>query len=335
MIWKKLYLLLFLLAGVFLSCVAAVYSVSGLVSIFRGATFAVMLMGITLEGIKVLISIYIHLYYKTVNKFLLSYLSIALIILMFITSLGIYGYLSKAFASSTDISGTNVKIISLQTSIDIEQNKIKTTMDQISSINAIPREEKQSWHFYRIKSLSGEIEKHSEKIDKLNTELGVEKQKIGVIESEVGPLKYLSRIIYGKEDKDSISSSVQLFIMIIVVVFDPLAVLSIISALYGFEQLKEKKEILENVSPIKVRRIKQEKTKKENPIKKETVKVVEEVIQKNEEPIVNIIKEQPVIPEIKNSNIDIGGVMVASYEPKDSIDEMYQGTPRDDKGFIK
>lgn len=325
MIWKKLYLLLFLLAGVFLSCVAAVYSVSGLVSIFRGATFAVMLMGITLEGIKVLISIYIHLYYRTVNKFLLSYLSIALIILMFITSLGIYGYLSKAFASSTDISGSSVRIILLETSIGIEQNKIKTTMDQIASISAIPREEKQSWHFYRIKSLSTEIEKYSDKINKLNEELGVEKQKVGLIESEVGPLKYLSRIVYGKEDKDSISSSVQLFIMIIVIVFDPLAVLSIISALYGFEQLKEK-VIIQEKAPIKVRRIKQE------PKKQIIKEVIKEVIQ--EQPKIEIKEKveviEPIVPEV-----DVGNVMVASYEPKDSLDEMYHGTPRDDKGFIK
>lgn len=329
MIWKKLYLLLFLLAGVFLSCVAAVYSVSGLVSIFKGATFAVMLMGITLEAIKVLISIYIHLYYKSVNKFLLSYLCIALVILMFITSLGIYGYLSKAFASSTDISGSSVKIISLETSIEIERNKIKTNMDQISSLNSLPREEKQNWHFYTIKNLSKEIEGYSKKIDGLNEKLAEEKTKVGVIESEVGPLKYLSRVVYGKEDKDSITSSVQMFIMIIVVVFDPLAILSIISAIYGFEQMRTPDK---KTADTKI--IIKEKTKKKKP-KKEIIKEQEdavEIIKEIEIPETFIydIPPVPIMPVI-----DVNSIMVSSYQPSDDIGKMYEGIPHDGKEFLK
>jgi hypothetical protein len=245
---KKIYLFFLLIIGVGISVIAGFFSISGLTTIFKGSEFSVLLMGTFLEIAKVNVSIYLHIFWKDISKLLLSYLLIALLILMMITSLGIYGYLSKSFFSSTDTSSIYTKVESMNVSLEIEKSKVKTARDEIDYLNNLPRDEKKSWHIYRIQKLSKDIDGYTTKIDSVNEKYITEKVKLNSIESEVGPLKYLAMIIYQDKSEDAIAKSVQIFIIFIVCVFDPLAILTILSAISGFEIVKEQEKKLKEIN---------------------------------------------------------------------------------------
>jgi len=245
---KKIYLFFLLIIGVGISVIAGFFSISGLTTIFKGSEFSVLLMGTFLEIAKVNVSIYLHLFWKDIRKALFSYLLIALLILMMITSLGIYGYLSKSFFASTDTSSISTKVESMNVSLEIEKSKVKTARDEIDYLNNLPRDEKKSWHIYRIQKLSKDIDGYTTKIDSVNEKYITEKVKLNSLESEVGPLKYLAMIIYQDKSQDAIAKSVQIFIIFIVCVFDPLAILTILSAISGFEIIKEQEEKLKEIN---------------------------------------------------------------------------------------
>jgi len=245
---KKIYLFFLLIIGVGISVIAGFFSISGLTTIFKGSEFSVLLMGTFLEIAKVNVSIYLHIFWKDISKLLLSYLLIALLILMMITSLGIYGYLSKSFFSSTDTSSISTKVDSMNVSLEIEKSKVKTARDEIDYLNNLPRDEKKSWHIYRIQKLSKDIDGYTTKIDSVNEKYITEKVKLNSLESEVGPLKYLAMIIYQDKSEDAIAKSVQIFIIFIVCVFDPLAILTILSAISGFQIVKEQEKKLKEIN---------------------------------------------------------------------------------------
>ena len=301
---KKIYLFFLLIIGIGISAIAGFFSISGLTTIFKGSEFSVLLMGTFLEIAKVNVSIYLHLFWKDIRKLLLSYLLIALIILMMITSLGIYGYLSKSFFASTDTSSISTKVESMNISLEIEKSKVKTARDEIDYLNNIPREEKKNWHIYRVQKLSRDIDGYSKKIDEVNEKYITEKVKLNSLESEVGPLKYLAMIIYQDKSQDAIAKSVQIFIIFIVCVFDPLAILTILSAIGGFEILKEKEKLLKEI-------IVHEKIITPNVIIEEDIKIEQKNDQINIEvsipeiPNVNIIKEEIVEEEQKEITIEV------------------------------
>ena len=236
---QKVFLVFLFLVGVTISAIAGIFSVTGLTTIFRGAIFSVLLMGSSLEIAKVSISVYLHLYYKKLNIFLTAYLAFALIVLMAITSLGVYGYLSKSFFTSTNTSGVANKVSSYTTKLEVEREKLKSIRDEISSITSLPPEEKKRWHQWRIQELSKKIDAHTTKIDELNDGYIEEKTKLNTLESEVGPLKYLAYILYNSNDSDSIGRAVQILIILLVIVFDPLAILLILSSIKGFELINK------------------------------------------------------------------------------------------------
>ena len=301
---KKIYLFFLLIVGIGISVIAGFFSISGLTAIFKGSEFSVLLMGTFLEIAKVNVSIYLHLFWKDIRKLLLSYLLIALIILMMITSLGIYGYLSKSFFASTDTSSISTKVESMNISLEIEKSKVKTARDEIDYLNNIPREEKKNWHIYRVQKLSKDIDGYSKKIDEVNEKYITEKVKLNSLESEVGPLKYLAMIIYQDKSQDAIAKSVQIFIIFIVCVFDPLAILTILSAIGGFEILKEKEKLLKEI-------IIHEKIITPNVIIEEDIKIEQKNDQINIEvsipeiPNVNIIKEEIIEEEQKEITIEV------------------------------
>lgn len=239
---QKVFLIFLFLVGVTISAIAGIFSVTGLTTIFRGAIFSVLLMGSSLEIAKVSISVYLHLYYKKLNIFLTAYLAFALIVLMAITSLGVYGYLSKSFFASTNTSGVANKVNSYSTKLEVEREKLKSIRDEISSITSLPQEEKKRWHQWRVQELSKKIDIHTTKIDELNDGYIEEKTKLNTLESEVGPLKYLAYILYNSNDSDSIGRAVQILIILLVIVFDPLAILLILSSIKGFELINKKQE---------------------------------------------------------------------------------------------
>lgn len=237
---QKTFLVLLFLTGVVISVLAGVFSVTGLTSVFRGAELPVLLMGSALELAKVCVSVYLHSYHRSLNVLLKSYLVFALLVLMSVTSLGVYGFLSKSFYTSTNTSSIQNKVSSYVTKLEVEREKLKSTRDEVSSLLQLPPEEKKPWHTYRVRELSKKVDEYTTKIDKLNDEYVEQKTKLNVLEAEVGPLKYLAYLLYASNDSEAIGRSVQVLIVLLVVVFDPLAILLVLSSIKGFELLKEK-----------------------------------------------------------------------------------------------
>lgn len=273
-----------LIVGVSLSLIAGIYSISGLTVIFKGAYFATILMATCMEMAKVSISVYLHVFWKKMNKLLLIYLTFALVILMIITSIGIYGYLSKSYLMSTDTSVSADKVSSFEMLVNIEREKIKTNSEVIASLQKTPVEERTTWHNSRVLSMSREIENASKKIEALNKEIMPEKTKISTMTMEVGPLKYVALIIFGSEGKEAIDKAVQILIVMLVCVFDPLAILLILASIQGLEIFR--RDHMSFSKPKQDKTIQPEDWVSEfveaqenhDPIKEENKKVMEEII---------------------------------------------------------
>ena len=243
-----------LITALGISAVAAFYSIVGLMAIFSASALSIAVMGIVLEIGKLITASWLYQNWKRVPFLLKSYLTIAVIILMFITSMGIFGYLSKAHIDQG--SGTSelyVKVERLDNRIASERKIIKRAETQLSALDSAldkylelgavskglqKREDQEE----ERNSLTNIINKSQGKIDKLLDEKSEYKLQINSFEVEVGPLKYISALVYGDEALDYIDTAVRGVILILVFVFDPLAVLLIIAANMSFAEYNEKRK---------------------------------------------------------------------------------------------
>lgn len=241
-----------------LSSIAASYSVIGLMAIFSGASIAIAIMGGTLEISKLLIASWLYRNWNECNKFLKLYLFSSLVILMIITSLGIFGFLSKAhieqqsgnFVIETQISILDNKILAKQKQIDSQQ-KIIESMDQamlkaidngsVTRANQIRKEQSEE-----RQTLINEITKIQTEILNIQNERSKVEQQKKSIELKVGPIKYVAELIFGEADEKTLDKSVRYLIMLIVFVFDPLAVALVIAGNISLNKLTKKLETPNN-----------------------------------------------------------------------------------------
>jgi len=208
-----------LLSALLLSGIAAYYSVIGLAAIFTGAFWPIVFMGSVLEMSKLVTTSWLYRNWKTCPLLLKSYLTFAVVILMIITSMGIFGFLSKAHIDSTMDSGMNtVEIKTL-----VQQEKI--TKERLEYLLA--RAKDPSTASNRLDKQIQDTQKELTEINKRKLPLLKESNKLT---AEVGPIKYVGDMIYGTDDDNGLDKAVRLVIMLIMVVFDPLAVLLLIAA---------------------------------------------------------------------------------------------------------
>ena len=236
--------LLVLTTALAISGVAAYYSIIGLAAIFAAATIPVIVMGSILEVGKLVTVSYLHRYWKDTNFLLKAYLIIAVFVLMFITSMGIFGFLSKAHIEQTTVAGDNtLKIERLNSQITREQRtigdaeKVLFQLDEAINVlieydrirgdeGAIATRERQKPERQELSQIIGEAE---DKISTLQDELiELEKGQLQ-IEAEVGPIKYIAEFVYGETDRTILEEAVRWVIIIIVTVFDPLAIALLIA----------------------------------------------------------------------------------------------------------
>ena len=243
-----------LITALGISAVAAFYSIVGLMAIFSASALSIAVMGIVLEIGKLITASWLYQNWKRVPFLLKSYLTIAVVILMFITSMGIFGYLSKAHIDQG--SGTSelyVKVERLDNRIASERKVIKRAETQLSALDSALEKyvelgavskglQKREDQEKERNTLTNIINKSQGKIDKLLDEKSEYKLQINSFEVEVGPLKYISALIYGDKALDFIDSAVRGVILILVFVFDPLAVLLIIAANMSFAEYNEKRK---------------------------------------------------------------------------------------------
>ena len=243
-----------LITALGISAVAAFYSIVGLMAIFSASALSIAVMGIVLEIGKLITASWLYQNWKRVPFLLKSYLTIAVIVLMFITSMGIFGYLSKAHIDQG--SGTSeiyVKVERLDNRITSERKIITRAEKQLSALDSAldkylelgavskglkKREDQEQ----ERNALTNTINNAQSRIDKLLDEKSEYRLQINSFEVEVGPLKYISALVYGDEALDYIDTAVRAVILILVFVFDPLAVLLIIAANISFAEYNEKRK---------------------------------------------------------------------------------------------
>ena len=238
---------IFLLFGsaLFLSAVAAFYSIVGLVSIFPAAEIPIIIMGVSLEICKLVAASWLYRNWTTSPRFLKYYFSSAVVILCFITSMGIFGFLSKAHIEQTTVVGDNTLQIGL---IDKKiQRQQKRIDDAELVISQLDQAVQTLINYDRVRGPTGAIatrEKQKPERIELNkiiddaqvivSDLQVQKFTLNkqqiAFEAEVGPIKYIADFIYGEADKKLIEKAVRGVIIIIVLVFDPLAIILLIAA---------------------------------------------------------------------------------------------------------
>jgi hypothetical protein len=262
-------ILITFLSAISISVIAAGYSIVGLATLFAGAVVPIIAMGSALEVGKLVAAswLYNNWHNNLVPRTLKAYLFFAIIVLVFITSMGIFGFLSKAHLDQVKPqSSNNIKIELLDTQINQQQiiidrsQKTLTLLDQTLEkyidmeyvTRGLKEREKQK---PERDALTLAINQASDKISELTNEKSSLKLEQDKIEAEVGPIKYVAELIYGDEAKDHFDEAVRWVIIILIFVFDPLAVLLLIAANIS---LRTRREGLQQVEKTKTVNLKQE-----------------------------------------------------------------------------
>lgn len=218
------------LAAFLLSAISAYYSVLGLTAIFMGAFWPVVFMGSALEFSKLVTASWLYRNWKTAPFLLRTYLTIAVVLLMLITSMGIFGFLSKSHIDSTLNAGANsIELKTLNTQQKIAEDKLTYLLARAKDPSTASN---------RLDKQIQDVQKELKEINTKRLPLLKEENKLS---ADIGPIKYVADIFFSGDN--AVDSAVRLVIFIIMLVFDPLAVLLLIA---GNISLKEKNEIANN-----------------------------------------------------------------------------------------
>ena len=243
-----------LLVALCLSAVAAFYSIVGLTAIFAAAAVPIVIMGSILEVAKLVVTVWLHEYWRDIKFSMKAYLVPAVAILMLITSMGIFGFLSKAHLDQTVPTGdVAAQVAIIDEKINNERDTIAnarallTQLDQaVNNIGAAPDREvngrvvssaERALQVRRQQArdranLTETIEAAQARIIKLQEEKAPFAKELRKVEAEVGPIKYIAALIYGDDatDINLLERAVRWVIIILVLVFDPLAVMMLLAA---------------------------------------------------------------------------------------------------------
>jgi hypothetical protein len=275
---ERIFPFLIAFSALSISASAAFYSVTGLSKLFAGASFAVIVMASSLEISKLVIASLLYQYWDKLNKGLKIYLTIAVVILILITSAGIYGFLSGAYqetATKSNIIDKQVELLGIKkssfekikTQYDTEKQSLTENISTLrnalgnntqsyrdatgniinysSSANRKAYEKQLEVAIQKDEQLTSKIQTFNDSIISLETRI-VEVQSNTELASELGPLKYLSNIT-GK----SMDTIINYLLLVIIFVFDPLAIALVIAANFAFAQLRNK-EILSDDDEIDI-----------------------------------------------------------------------------------
>jgi hypothetical protein len=230
-----------------LSAVAAWYAVAGLVAIFAAATVPIVIMGSLLEASKLVVASWLYRSWKQIPLLMKSYFTVALVVLMLLTSMGIFGFLSKAHLDQAIPTGdVAAKLALIDEKIKTEKENINANRKELSQLDAqvdqtISRTTEASGAERAItirrnqqkdrNRILNDIGAAQTKIAKLNEERAPIAAEVRKVEAEVGPIKYIAALIYDDvADTDTLERAVRIVTIMIVLVFDPLAVLLLIAA---------------------------------------------------------------------------------------------------------
>ena len=237
----KLSLLTFV-TSLAIAAVAAWYSIIGLTTIFSAAVIPIIIMGIVLEIGKLVAAAWVYNHWRETSILLKTYLVSAIVVLMLITSMGIYGFLSKSHIDAGINTGEiSVKIERIDNRIASEQRQIDRAEKNITEMDITL--EKTEYGFFddsrleerkrqtaEREQLNNIIKKSESEIDNLLDKKSEYELEVKNFEVEVGPIKYIAALMYGDEATNYLDNTVRYVILLLIFVFDPLAVLLLISA---------------------------------------------------------------------------------------------------------
>jgi hypothetical protein len=222
------------LTAIGLSAIAAYYSVIGLAQIFPGSFWPIIIMGSVLEASKLVTVSWLYNNWNETSKIMKYYFLVAVILLMMITSMGIFGYLSKAHLDSNVTLGANtVQVKTLETQEKIAKERLDYLLKRAGDPATASR---------KIDTQIQETQAELNRISKEKLPLMAEENKLS---AEIGPIKYIAEMFYDKDDPSFIDKAVRAVILIIIVVFDPLAVLLLIAANQTYRKMQAEPEFIE------------------------------------------------------------------------------------------
>lgn len=254
--------MIYLLLGnaVALSIIAEYYAIMGLMAIFSGSPIAIAIMGGVLGLSKIVVTSWLYRNWNQTTLLLKSYFSIAICVLMLLTSMGIFGYLSKAHLDQGVVSGDVAAAVSIiDEKINIQKENINAARKTISQLDsqvdaalsrttdAAGADRSSSIRRSQARErtrLVEEISASQKEIAKLNEERAPIAIELRKVEAEVGPIKYIAAFIYeDSASQNSLEKAVRWLIVLIVFVFDPLAVLMFIAVNQTLMRQKPQPEV--------------------------------------------------------------------------------------------
>ena len=269
-----------LLVALVIETVGAYYSITGLAAIFSGAIVPILIMGASLEVGKVTAAVWLKMYWERASFTYKLYLVPAVAFLMVLTSMGIFGFLSKAHSDQGLVSGDSQakvaiydeKIRTAKDNIDADRRQLKQMDEAVDQVMGRSTDEKGADKANAIRrsqqrersALAKDIEAQQKIIIQLNEEAAPLRAENRKIEADVGPIKYIAALIYGDNpDANILERAVRWVIILIVAVFDPLALVLILAAQQTLKWaredrenkpvietiVEEEKEILDEVEP--------------------------------------------------------------------------------------
>ena len=272
------------ISAISISVIAAGYSIMGLATLFAGAVVPIIAMGSALEVGKLVAASWLYNNWRNelVPRTIKAYLTFAVIVLIFITSMGIFGFLSKAHLDQVQpTSSNNIKIELIDKQIDQQEliitraNKtlslLDSTLEKYVDMEYVTRglKEREKQKPERD-ALTLAINNASDKIAELSDKKGALQLEQDKIEAEVGPIKYIAELIYGDEAKDHFDKAVRWVIIVLIFVFDPLAVLLLIAANISLRTRSEEKAEVQNTKKVNLsKELAREKAKSAKLRKKE------------------------------------------------------------------
>ena len=272
------------LSAISISVIAAGYSIAGLTALFAGAVVPIIAMGSALEVGKLVAASWLYNNWrnKLVPKTIRAYLTFAVIVLVFITSMGIFGFLSKAHLDQVQPTASNeIRVELIQTQIDQQNTIISRSQNTLTLLDktlekyidmeyvtrGLKEREKQK---PERDALTLSINNATDKISELTDKKGVLQLEVQKLEAEVGPIKYIAELIYGDTAKDHFDEAVRWVIIVLIFVFDPLAVLLLIAANISLRTRREGQEEVKNTKKVNLtRELAKEKAKSAKLRKKE------------------------------------------------------------------
>jgi hypothetical protein len=255
---EKFLAYLALFSGLFLSLVAEYYSILGLTAIFSAAVIPVVIMGIALGLGKIAATLWLKQNWSIAPWSMRIYLFTAIIVLMIVTSMGIFGFLSKAHSDQSLVSGDVLAKISIyDEKIKTEKENIETNrkalkqmdeaVDQVMGRSSSETGADKAVAIRRSQQkergrLQQDIAQSQQTIAALNEQRAPIAAEVRKVEAEVGPIKYIAAFIYGETDQTILEKAVTWVIIILIVVFDPLAVILLLSSQISFQNFRERED---------------------------------------------------------------------------------------------